>query len=78
MFSAATACDRDAGCKTYKRYEVREVPLYNSTSVFDDLAWGGVWLYKATKDARYLGQAQRFLSRHYKVRLRAASRVWAC
>ncbi len=41
--------------------------MYNSTSVFDDLAWGGVWLYRVTKDSRYLGQAQRYLTRHYKV-----------
>jgi hypothetical protein len=24
------------------------VALYNSTTVFDDLAWGAVWLYRAT------------------------------
>jgi hypothetical protein len=24
------------------------VPFYNSTTVFDDLAWGAIWLYRAT------------------------------
>jgi len=46
--------------------EVKEVPLYNSTSVLDDMAWGAVWLYKATGNPTYLGQAQRYLERHYK------------
>ena len=32
--------------------------LYNSTSYFDDLAWGAAWLYKRTGDADYLAQAQ--------------------
>jgi hypothetical protein len=44
------------------------VPLYNSTSVLDDMAWGGVWLYLATDDPAYLGKAQRYLGRHYTVR----------
>lgn len=30
------------------------------------MAWGAAWLYKATGSAMYLGQAQRYLERHYK------------
>lgn len=47
---------------------VKEVPLYNSTTVLDDMAWGAVWLYKATGDPNYLGMAERYLTRHYMVR----------
>ena len=32
--------------------------LYNSTSYFDDLAWGAAWLHKRTRDPAYLAQAQ--------------------
>ena len=28
--------------------------LYNSTTMYDDLAWAAGWLYKATKEQRYL------------------------
>ena len=44
-----------------------EVPIYNSTSVLDDMAWGAVWLHMATGDPTYLGQAQRYIGRHYQV-----------
>lgn len=54
---------------------VKEVPLYNSTMVLDDMAWGAVWLYKATGDPSYLGMAERYLTRHYRVR-RHMSHMW--
>lgn len=34
--------------------------LFNSSSYFDDLAWGAVWLYKRTGDSAYLAAAQRY------------------
>ena len=30
--------------------------LYNSTSYFDDLAWGALWLHRLTGQATYLDQ----------------------
>lgn len=45
------------------------VTYYNSSSVLDDMAWGAVWLYRATNDPKYLGAAQRYIARHYVVRI---------
>jgi hypothetical protein len=44
-----------------------EIEFFNSTTVYDDLAWGAVWMYKATGNALYLGQSQKFLALHYSV-----------
>ncbi|ADL52515.1 glycoside hydrolase family 9 protein [Clostridium cellulovorans] len=35
---------------------------YVSTSYYDDLAWGAVWLYQATNDNSYMTDANSFLS----------------
>jgi hypothetical protein len=43
-----------------------QVAFFNSSSVLDDLAWAAVWMFKATNNALYMGQAQKFISRHYK------------
>ena len=55
---------------------------YNSTSFRDDLAWAAAWMYKATRDPDYLGDAYGFWDTHkmlegdydirYLVRLPAA------
>ena len=37
---------------------------YNSTSFRDDLAWAASWMYKATGDADYLGDAYGFWDTH--------------
>ena len=37
---------------------------YNSTSFRDDLAWAASWMYKATQDADYLGDAYGFWDTH--------------
>jgi len=34
--------------------------FYQSTSPADDMAWGGAWLYEATKDEKYLTDAKSF------------------
>lgn len=36
--------------------------FYKSTSYEDDMAWGAVWLYKATGDESYLADAKGFLT----------------
>eukprot|EP00955_Chlamydomonas_euryale_P087768 364323-Chlamydomonas_euryale.AAC.17 len=46
--------------------DYKTVELYNSTSVLDDLAWAATWMFKATNNALYMGQAQKFIARHYK------------
>lgn len=38
--------------------------LYNSSTVYDDLAWGAAWLYKATDDLDYLRQMYDFYELH--------------
>lgn len=48
-----------------QRTKTKTVELYNSSSVLDDMAWAGAWLHVATGDPRYLGQAQRYMARHY-------------
>ena len=37
---------------------------YNSTSFRDDLAWAASWMYKATRDPDYLGDAYGFWDTH--------------
>ena len=37
---------------------------YNSTSFRDDLAWAAAWMYKATGDTDYLGDAYGFWDTH--------------
>jgi hypothetical protein len=41
--------------------------VYNSTTVYDDLAWGAGWLYKATRDEAYLGDVYDFYVKHLQV-----------
>eukprot|EP00798_Chlamydomonas_sp_ICE-L_P013807 gene13807-19723_t len=66
ILNGTALCDRDSKCEEVRVAAVREVALYNSTSIFDDLAWGGIWMYKASGNTKYLGQAQRFIQRHYQ------------
>jgi len=35
--------------------------FYRSTSIYDDLAWGAVWLYTATGDSSYIKDAKEFI-----------------
>lgn len=55
-------CSREGAANLgYYSRTVRDAGiLYNSTSYFDDLAWGAVWLYKRTGDASYLTAAQQY------------------
>ena len=50
-------CGCSEGTANLGRYSV-SVPdaaiLYNSTSFFDDLAWGAMWLHKLTGRPAYL------------------------
>ncbi|GAX77149.1 hypothetical protein CEUSTIGMA_g4595.t1 [Chlamydomonas eustigma] len=55
----------DNACSFILVEDIAEVEFFNSTSVYDDLAWGAVWMYKATGNALYLGQSERFLATHY-------------
>ncbi len=56
----------DGVCKVRDLIYNKTLGFYNSTSVLDDLAWAGAWLYRASKDSRYLGQAEVFIERYYK------------
>lgn len=48
------------GCKPVDQYfNGSAVGFYNSTSVYDDLAWAATWLYKATNDPGYLADAEK-------------------
>lgn len=38
--------------------------MYNSSTVYDDLAWGAAWLYKATKNESYLSDVYDFYIKH--------------
>ncbi len=45
VFDQPTTC-ADGSCEIRSISKVVTVPLYNSTSVLDDMAFGGVWLFK--------------------------------
>lgn len=40
------------------------VALYNSSSVYDKLLWAATWMYRATGDTDYLGDAESFYISH--------------
>lgn len=40
------------------------VALYNSSSVYDKLLWAATWMYCATGDTDYLGDAESFYLSH--------------
>ena len=40
------------------------VVYYNSTSVYDKLLWAATWMYRATGDTDYLGDAESFYISH--------------
>ena len=40
------------------------VALYNSSSVYDKLLWAATWMYRATGDTDYLGDAESFYLSH--------------
>ncbi|KAG1680163.1 hypothetical protein FOA52_000276 [Chlamydomonas sp. UWO 241] len=56
----------DGNCRLMTRSKTVTVPIYNSTSVLDDMAWAGVWLHIAKSEEHYLGQSQRYMARHYR------------
>ncbi len=58
------------GNKTRKAYTDTDLDsqyLYNSTSFYDDLAWGAAWLYRATNNQRYLGEMYNNYVRHVRL-----------
>lgn len=38
--------------------------VYNSTSYYDDMAWGAAWLFRATRDEKYLAEMYNNYVRH--------------
>ena len=40
------------------------VALYNSSSIYDKLLWAATWMYRATGDTDYLGDAESFYLSH--------------
>ena len=40
------------------------IALYNSSSVYDKLLWAATWMYRATGDTDYLGDAESFYLSH--------------
>ena len=38
--------------------------LYNSSTLYDDLAWAAGWLYKATKQDMYLSDMYDYYTKH--------------
>jgi hypothetical protein len=51
--------------------------LYNSSTVYDDLAWAAGWLYKATKQEAYLGDVYDFYVKHLEAEAAAADWKYA-
>ena len=49
---------------TYSQADYNMSVLYNSTSVYDDLAWAAGWMYKATRDEAYLSDMYDFYVKH--------------
>ncbi|GFH21736.1 uncharacterized protein HaLaN_19098 [Haematococcus lacustris] len=60
-------------CRVMTVNHTMTVPFFNSTSVLDDMAWGAVWLHRATGEAQYLGQAELFMKRHKQEEMVAGS-----
>ncbi|KAJ9506848.1 hypothetical protein QJQ45_020227, partial [Haematococcus lacustris] len=64
-------------CRIMTVNRTKTVPFFNSTTVLDDMAWGAVWMYKATREPQYLGQAELFMKRHKQgLRVLLAVLVW--
>lgn len=40
------------------------VALYNSSTIYDKLLWAATWMYRATGDTDYLGDAESFYISH--------------
>lgn len=58
------------GNKTRKAYTETDLDsqyLYNSTSFYDDMAWGAAWLYRATNNQKYLGEMYNNYVRHVRL-----------
>ncbi len=55
----------DNACSFITVQDYKTVDFYKSTSVYDDLAWAAIWMYKATTNSLFLGQAETFLKNHY-------------
>jgi endoglucanase len=54
-----------AACKTFDvQTKGSAIPLYNSTTYYDDLLWAAAWMYKATGDQTYLKDAEDFYVRY--------------
>jgi len=51
--------------------------LYNSSTVYDDLAWGAGWLYKATRDDTYLSDVYDFYVKHLEAEAEVADWKYA-
>jgi cellulose synthase/poly-beta-1,6-N-acetylglucosamine synthase-like glycosyltransferase len=56
LLSKAREVYEDSTKAKYKfnRADYNQSELYNSTCMYDDLAWAASWLYKVTKEQRYL------------------------
>lgn len=48
----------------YRGISKQETNYYTSSNYWDDLAWGGVWLYQATNDKTYLTNAETILAQN--------------
>ena len=57
-------CARSEGTASLGLYSASiNTVLYKSTSYFDDLAWGALWLHRLTGQAAYLDQVSLRVSR---------------
>ena len=48
----------------FSRGDYNASELYNSSTVYDDMAWAAGWLFKATKEKRYLDDMYKFYVEH--------------
>lgn len=65
-FNITAACATGAdGCQSRMIESKVSVPIFNSSSIFDNLAYASTWLFMATAERVYLGKAQRYLRQHY-------------
>ncbi|KAG1672206.1 hypothetical protein FOA52_002907 [Chlamydomonas sp. UWO 241] len=71
---ARSQCANNA-CEFILVNDYHEIAFFNSSSVMDDLAWAALWMYKATNNTLYMGQAQKFTDRHYKEDVSLATMV---
>ena len=61
----------------YTQADFNMTLVYNSSTVYDDLAWAAGWLYKATREESYLGDVYDYYVKHLEAEAEVADWKYA-